>query len=286
MGARFARDSSWSIPLSSPLWSPLSSPLWSPLSSSCAMACAAVLGLALATPLVHAADGPGSFTPTPISATPNRQDGLAAFAQLERVLKHPRCLNCHVPDSPLQGDFSRVHYPPVQRGADGKGVAPLQCTTCHSTRNSPLPHAPPGLETDGKPGWHMPPANMKMNWVGLQGAALCKVFREPKTNGNRSLAMLEQHMVTDHLVAWGWQPGPGRALPPLDKAAFDTQVRAWIRNGAPCDATEPLRKSVGTTKADATQGVVEHLRALATSGANADNGTRATNGQQASRSQP
>lgn len=271
MGARFAWESSWGSSWHS-LWGSLRNSLWSgPLTSSCAVACTAVLGLAAAAPLVHAADGPANFQPTPISATPNRQEGLAAFAQLERVLKHPRCLNCHVPDSPLQGDFSRLHYPPVQRGADGKGVAPLQCATCHSTQNSPLQHAPPGLETDGKPGWHMPPANMKMNWVGLQGAALCKVFREPRTNGNRSLAMLEQHMVTDHLVAWGWKPGPGRALPPLDKATFDEQVRAWIRNGAPCDATEPLRKSVGTTKADATRGVVDHLRALATDDAPASN---------------
>ncbi len=234
--------------------------------SPCAWACTAVLGLsALAAPLAQAADAPGAggFQPTPISSTPNRQAGLDAFAQLERVLLHPRCLNCHVPNAPLQGDFSRVHYPPVQRGADGKGVAPLQCATCHSTQNSPLPHAPPGLETDGKPGWHMPPESMKMSWLGLKGAALCKVFREPGTNGHRSLAMIEQHLVTDHLVAWGWQPGPGRALPPLDKAAFDEQVRAWIRNGAPCDRTEPLRKSIGTTKAASTREVVDHLRALA-----------------------
>ena len=252
--------------------------------SPCAMACTAALGLLAALAPAHAAgigdsgdssNSGGGFQPTPISATPDRQAGLAAFAQMERVLLHPRCLNCHVPNAPLQGDFSRVHYPPVQRGADGKGVAPLQCATCHSTANSPLPHAPPGLDTDGRPGWHMPPEHMKMSWIGLKGAALCKVLREPETNGKRSLAMLEQHMVTDHLVAWGWQPGPGRTLPPLDKTAFDEQVRAWIRNGAPCDATEPLRRSIGTTKADATREVVDHLRALA-----------ANNDPTASRSQP
>lgn len=265
MGARFAWDSS--------------------MPSPCAMACTAVLGLMALAPPAQAADG-AAFQPTPISATPNRQDGLAAFAQIERVLLHPRCLNCHVPNAPLQGDFSRVHYPPVQRGTDGKGVAPLRCTTCHSTANSPLPHAPPGLETDGQPGWHMPPAHMKMSWLGLKGAALCKTFREPRTNGNRSLAMLEQHMVTDHLVAWGWSPGPGRALPPLDKAAFDEQVRAWIRNGAPCDATEPLRKSVGATKADASRDVADHLRALAASASANDNSNSNSNSNDASRSQP
>lgn len=245
MGAFFAWGSAWPAP--------------------CAVACTAVLGLIAAPPLALAAEGAG-FQPTPISATPNRDEGLAAFARMERVLLHPRCLNCHVPGAPLQGDLSRVHYPAVQRGTDGKGVAPLQCATCHSTRNSPLPHAPPGLETDGKPGWHMPPDHMKMSWLGLSGPALCKVFREPATNGHRSLAMLEQHLLTDHLVAWGWQPGPARALPPLAKPEFDEQVRAWIRNGAPCDATEPLRKTVGTTRAEAERGVVDQLRALARGG--------------------
>src|SRR6266852_7974198 len=183
-----------------------------------------------------------------LASAADRSAGLRAFAQIERVLLHPRCVNCHVPDGPLQGDAKRVHYPAVQRGVDGKGVAPLNCATCHSTQNSPLAHAPPGLDTDGQPGWRMPPAKMKMSWFGLSGSKLCKVFRDPGTNGGRSLAMLEQHMATDHLVAWGWQPGPGRQLPPLDKLAFDEQVGNWIRNGAPCDSSEPLRKSVNRSQ--------------------------------------
>ena len=184
-------------------------------------------------PAAWAAGPGGAIQPTQVSATPDRAAGLQAFAQMERVLLHPRCVNCHVPDAPLQGDFKRVHYPPVQRGVDGMGVAPLQCATCHSTQNSPLAHAPPGLDTHGQSGWHMPPAKMKMSWFGLSGPALCKVFRDPKTNGGRSLAMLEEHMATDHLVAWGWNAGPGREPPPLDKPAFDEQVRTWIRNGMP-----------------------------------------------------
>ena len=207
-------------------------------------------GCVLAIPLAASAADPAvGFQPTQVSARPDRNAGLEAFAQMERVLLHPRCVNCHVPDGPLQGDAKRVHYPAVQRGVDGKGVAPLSCTTCHSTQNSPVTHAPPGLDSDGTPGWHMPSAKTKMSWFGLSGAALCKVFRDPITNGRRSLAMLQQHMTTDHLVAWGWHPGPGRELPPLEKAAFDDQVSAWIRNGAPCDATEALRKtSTGSRK--------------------------------------
>ena len=213
---------------------------------SCAEALGRHLALcASAFPLAALAASPGAdFQPSQVSARPDRIAGLQAFAQIERVLLHARCVNCHVPDGPLQGDAKRVHYPTVQRGNDGKGVAPLNCATCHSTQNSPVAHAPPGLDTDGQPGWHMPSAKMKMSWFGLSGPALCKVLRDPITNGGRSLAMLQQHMATDHLVAWGWHPGPGRELPPLDKPAFDEQVRLWISNGAPCDATEPLRRSV------------------------------------------
>jgi hypothetical protein len=222
---------------------------------------------ALTLPLLASAAGPGgAFQPTQVSATPDRNAGLQAFAQLERVLLHARCLNCHVPDGPLQGDAKQVHFPLVQRGVDGKGVPPLQCATCHATQNSPLAHAPPGLDTDGKPGWHMPPAKMKMSWLGLSGPALCKVFREPKTNGGRSLAMLEEHIVTDHLVAWGWEPGPGRELPPLAKPAFDDQMRLWIRNGAPCDTREPLRTSAGLTRAAADEEFLRNLRAIAAAG--------------------
>lgn len=225
-------------------------------------------GSVLALPALALAAGPGApFRPTQVSATPDRGAGLQAFAQIERVLLHARCLNCHVPDGPLQGDGKLVHFPAVQRGADGMGVPPLQCATCHATQNSPLAHAPPGLDTNGQPGWRMPPAKMKMSWLGLSGAALCKVLRDPGTNGGRSLAMLEEHMATDHLVAWGWQPGPGRELPPLDKPAFDAQVRQWISNGAPCDTREPLRTSAGPTRAAADQALLQNLRALAGSGA-------------------
>lgn len=168
----------------------------------------------------------------------DRDAGLEAFAQVERVLLHPRCVNCHVPDGPLQGDTNRKHYPAVARGVDGMGVAPLKCTTCHSTRNGAVAHSPPGLDIDGRPAWRMPREDTKLSWFGLSGVALCKVFRDPKTNGGRSLAALEQHIVNDHLVAWGWHPGTGRQLPPLAKAAFDEQLRTWIRNGAPCDPSE------------------------------------------------
>ena len=45
----------------------------------------------------------------------------AIFTELGKVLTHPRCLNCHpAGDRPRQGDVSRLHQPPVERGADGR----------------------------------------------------------------------------------------------------------------------------------------------------------------------
>src|ERR1700676_4540592 len=41
----------------------------------------------------------------------------AMFAELGKVLVHPRCVNCHpAGDRPHQGIEGRLHQPPVQRG--------------------------------------------------------------------------------------------------------------------------------------------------------------------------
>src|SRR5258708_19484733 len=98
----------------------------------------------LALPLVAlAADPVGRFQPTHASVSPDRSAGLQAFAQIERVLLNPRCVNCNVPDGPLQGDATRVHYPAVQPGVDGKHLEPLHSPTSHSPPTPPLSTAPP-----------------------------------------------------------------------------------------------------------------------------------------------
>ena len=90
------------------------------------------------------------------------------------------------------------------------------------------------------------------------------MIRDPGTNGGRSLAMLQEHMATDHLVAWGWNAGPGREPPPLDKPAFDGQVSLWIRNGAPCDSNEALQKWIRQDTRRCRSGHSNDLRLLAT----------------------
>ena len=83
----------------------------------------------------------------------------AIFTELGKVLTHPRCLNCHpAGDRPRQGDVSRLHQPPVERGADGFGLPALRCPICHGQAN----FDPAGMP--GNPIWHLAPREMA--WEG------------------------------------------------------------------------------------------------------------------------
>lgn len=167
------------------------------------------------------------------AGAPSEQDGVAAFETVKQVLQHPRCQNCHIPgDAPLQSDQGQVHAMNVQRGPDGKGAPGLQCTTCHGEANPPASygaHVPPGA-----PGWHLPPPNQKMVFINLSSGELCRRLKDPKQNGNRSLADLDKHVSSDKLVLWGWSPGTGRTPVPVPHATFVEKFRAWIAAGAPC----------------------------------------------------
>src|SRR5579864_6163623 len=153
-----------------------------------------------------------------------------AFLQVYKVFTSPRCQNCHpAGDSPLQGGDSHVHLQNVKRGKDGHGVYGMRCDTCHQTANLPGEHMPPG-----NPKWGLPPAAVKMVFVGRSPAELCRQLKDPKQNGGRSLQALFEHVASDDLVGWGWDPGQGRALPPLSRADTAAQMKIWIEGGAAC----------------------------------------------------
>jgi len=169
----------------------------------------------------------------PASPHPPKPDANAsrdAFLQVYKVLISPRCQNCHpAGDSPLQGDDSHVHMQNVKRGNDGHGVYGMRCDTCHQERNLPGEHLPPG-----NPKWALPPAEHKMVFVGRSPAQLCRQLKDPKQNGGRDLQQLWDHVAHDHLVGWGWDPGPGRTLPPLSRPDTAAQMKVWIDGGAAC----------------------------------------------------
>jgi hypothetical protein len=158
------------------------------------------------------------------------------FEPIRQVLQNPRCQNCHIPgDAPLQFDAGLVHQQNVKRGADGKGYAALQCSTCHQSENPAAalgPHAPPGA-----PNWHLPPDNLKMVFIGLSAHDLCLQVKDPKRNGKRSLDDFVHHMADDPLVDWGWHPGGDRKPVPIAKEDTVAAVKAWVAAGAPCPAS-------------------------------------------------
>jgi hypothetical protein len=163
-------------------------------------------------------------------AKPDAEASRAAFLQVYRVLTSPRCQNCHpAGDAPLQGDDSHVHIQNVKRGPDGHGLYGMRCDTCHQAANLPGAHMPPG-----NPKWSLPPAKMKMVFVGRPAGELCRQIKDPKQNGGRSLDALMDHIANDDLVGWGWNPGDGRTLPPLTRPETVAQLKIWIDGGAAC----------------------------------------------------
>ena len=184
----------------------------------------AILAIALvifAIANLHAAAG---------NAKPDAAASAKAFREVHKVFTSPRCQNCHpAGDAPLQGDDSHVHLQNVRRGKDGHGVTAMRCETCHQTSNLAGDHMPPG-----NPKWGLPSPEHKMVFVGRTPAELCRQLKDPRQTGGRSLQQLLEHVADDELVAWGWNPGDGRGLPPLSRQDTVAQMKIWIDGGAAC----------------------------------------------------
>jgi hypothetical protein len=179
--------------------------------------------------------------PPPASALRSAEDfrGLpepdrsrALFAEINRVLSHPRCANCHPDgDSPLQAMDSHLHDPPVLRGPEDRGVVGMKCTGCHQEHNLELARVP------GAPGWHLAP--IEMAWVGKSPHHICEQIKDPKRNGGKTLQQIHHHLAHDELVAWGWHPGHGREPAPGTQAELGVLTEAWIASGAHCPQEAP-----------------------------------------------
>ena len=175
-------------------------------------------------PIAHdALHGPEAFASIGDRAARSR----SLFVEIDRVLAHPRCVNCHTPDeSPRQGDSHAIHDPPVARGTGDRGVVGMQCTGCHQDRNLELARVP------GAPGWHLAPRSMV--WLDRTAAQICVQIKDPARNGGRSLAQIQAHLAHDPLVAWGWAPGADRVPAPGTQAELGVLAQAWIESGAEC----------------------------------------------------
>ncbi len=154
---------------------------------------------------------------------------LALFAEVGKVIQHPRCLNCHpAGDTPTQTDAMIPHRPMVVRGDAGFGAAGMHCTTCHHAANFDPARVP------GNPKWLLAPKEQA--WQGKSLGDICRQIKDPKRNGGKDMPALIHHMAEDDLVGWGWHPGAGRTPAPGTQASFGALFKAWADTGAACPA--------------------------------------------------
>ena len=154
-------------------------------------------------------------------------ESVAAFKEVYKVLKHPRCMNCHPAGNiPLQGDDSHIHAMFPKRGKDGHGLYAMKCTNCHQPENTPGLHTPPG-----NPKWALPSAEMKMVFQGKTAHQLAIQIMDYNRNGHKNKQQLLEH-ARDTLVKAAWAMGEGRKAPPLSYNEFVKQWDTWINKGA------------------------------------------------------
>jgi hypothetical protein len=155
----------------------------------------------------------------------------AMFAEIGKLLTHPRCMSCHpAGDHPLQGADHHEHRPPVWR-SEGGNIG-TNCAECHTDNNVRLHEAATYQSIPGNPRWGLAP--LSMAWQGKSIGDICRQLKDTSRNGGRDLAMLQEHIAKDNLVAWGWNPGPGREPAPGSQQAAGELVQAWIDSGAQC----------------------------------------------------
>jgi hypothetical protein len=177
-----------------------------------------------------------------LNAQPREAESAQWFLRMSSVMLSNRCLNCHtVEDFPGQGDDHHRHAnnvirPASQRddihGTFGRGADAVPCFACHASSNQADGRQP------GAPNWRMPPADM--GWDRMSGPnELCHHVLNPEFNGGRAPEQLVEHMTTDPLVQYAFDPGVGRKKPPLSQSDFHQAVRNWVATGAFCPDDVP-----------------------------------------------
>ena len=165
-----------------------------------------------------------------------KSKALAAWDDIVTVLRHPRCLNCHQENVPLQGDERRIHIPLVVRGPENgeyksEGVSAMRCRNCHNASGNNETSGTPG-GGDGIDRWRL--ASRTMTWQGLSSAKLCEIIQDKSLNGNMDGPALIHHMDLSPLVMWGWEPGGDRTKVPMPHHDFIIQMKIWVAGGMAC----------------------------------------------------
>jgi hypothetical protein len=160
------------------------------------------------------------------------------FTEIAKVLTHPRCMNCHPAGAnPQQGSDRHEHMPPVWREDVASSASGTNCSACHHDENFAVSEATTYKSIPGHARWGLAP--LSMAWQGKSTGDICRQVKDVKLNGGRDLALLQEHIAKDDLVAWGWNPGPGREPAPGSQQAAGKLVQAWIDSGAECPLSPP-----------------------------------------------
>ncbi len=187
------------------------------------------------------AEGPGGLTvPAFADGSVSEAEGLEAWARIEAVLTHPRCVNCHVESgappmwSGPEFETAVPHGMNIQGGESRIGAELLPCQSCHVTSTLPneVPHAAPHAGMD----WRLAPPEFV--WFDVPGPAICTQLRDPERNGGRDGPALIEHITHDAeeqgFITWGLDPGAGREPAPGDLQAHLDDTAAWVAAGMPC----------------------------------------------------
>ncbi len=119
-----------------------------------------------------------------------------------------------------------------RRIARAPAYSPTPARPATPTRNFTVPAATTFQSIPGHPRWELAP--LSMAWEGKSLGEICRQLKDKDRNGGRDLALLQEHIAKDDLVAWGWNPGAGREPAPGSQELAGRLVQAWIDSGAEC----------------------------------------------------
>ena len=186
-----------------------------------------------------AADDEIKITP-PEAGSVSKAQGLEAWGRIFEVASHPRCANCHTgpSDKPMWSGPSygepRVHGMNIRAGASRIGAESVLCHTCHTTKRedwedaNSTPHAAPKVAM----AWALAPP--EAHWFGRSSEQICEQLRNPKTNGNRNMLQIAEHLNHDLILHWAWAPGGGREPAPYSLQEHVNDILTWGVAQMPC----------------------------------------------------
>lgn len=186
-------------------------------------------------------EGTKKIVPLPEGSV-TKAEGLQSWGRIYEVASHPRCANCHVGSDnypmwsgPSYGT-ARRHGMKINAGVSRIGAETLLCSTCHMNTNSNLPHGAPGVAS----AWRLAP--LELEWFGKSSPEICRQFRDPERNGNRTFLKIANHISHDHILSWAWNPGGNREPAPYSLAEHVQDILRWGAAGMPCPG-EPVARN-------------------------------------------